>query len=477
MDGTGLFHRLKRYFSADPQYIANKEKIIAYFHSQSRDLARGVLLLASVCWLGFAFDTDPKLHPDFTGLIYFRLGLTTLSVVCLVLTFVPICKPKSHIFLYLVASYAMLSCSWFTGIIADDANYVSGYQLLIMVLAFFPLRLRFLMFLYAIGAISFVLSAFLFGPTLTTPATKYSMNNLVISFVFGPFLAFFLQKFRIRLFLNHLRISEIKEKQDGDYFLTNLLLLPFHINATKNDAFVVSTFLEQKKKFVFREKEYAIGGDVNIAHEIFLADKPCIVFANGDAMGKSTQGAGGVLVFATAFEVIIERSMLSAKAKKLSPVTWLTQTFQELHNIFVKFHGSMLMSAVIGVLEKDTGKLYYVNAEHPAPVLYRDGKAQFVGEENSHYKLGTEGFDSIMEKILIQEIQLQVGDTFISASDGRDDILIAEESGKLAMNYDEELFLKHVEKGKGDIAEISNCIKAIGQLVDDLSLLSIHYLQ
>ncbi|MBP6738990.1 MAG: SpoIIE family protein phosphatase, partial [Leptospiraceae bacterium] len=35
--------------------------------------------------------------------------------------------------------------------------------------------------------------------------------------------------------------------------------------------------------------------------------------------------------------------------------------------------GSMLMSLVFGLIDERTGVMYFLNAEHPDMVLYRDG--------------------------------------------------------------------------------------------------------
>ena len=51
----------------------------------------------------------------------------------------------------------------------------------------------------------------------------------------------------------------------------------------------------------------------------------------------------------------------------------------------------MLVSAVMGVLEEDTGFMYYINAEHPMSVLYRDGKASFITKIPKPFKLGSLG--------------------------------------------------------------------------------------
>ncbi|MCB1160874.1 MAG: PAS domain-containing protein, partial [Leptospiraceae bacterium] len=92
------------------------------------------------------------------------------------------------------------------------------------------------------------------------------------------------------------QVEALKKIQDGDYFLTSLLITPLGQNVIQSPYVQVESFLKQKKSFLFKEKYYEIGGDINIAHKLTLKNRSHILFMNADAMGKSIQGAGGVLV-------------------------------------------------------------------------------------------------------------------------------------------------------------------------------------
>lgn len=186
-------------------------------------------------------------------------------------------------------------------------------------------------------------------------------------------------------------VQSLKHQQDGDYFLTSLLLQPFNVNHAMHENVRVDFLLEQKKKFTFKQYEKEIGGDLNIANQIILNNRSYTVFLNADAMGKSMQGAGGALVLGSVFESIITRTQLLSEARNTYPERWIKNTFLELHKIFEGFDGSMLVSLVLGVVDNETGLLYFINAEHPWIVLYRDGIASFIENELMFRKLGTSG--------------------------------------------------------------------------------------
>ncbi|MCS6984293.1 MAG: SpoIIE family protein phosphatase [Leptospiraceae bacterium] len=266
-------------------------------------------------------------------------------------------------------------------------------------------------------------------------------------------------------------VNQLKQQQDGDYYLTALLLKPLTVNTTKPSQVVVDFHIEQKKKFEFRKRKNEIGGDICIAHTIRLRNQDYTVFLNADAMGKSIQGASGALVLGAVFQSIIERTRMKEEYSQMYPERWLKNAFIELQKVFESFDGSMLVSSILGLVQNETGLLYLINAEHPFAVLLRDGKASFVGESPYYRKLGTPGLEG---PIMVVTFPLQAGDIFILGSDGRDDLLLPHPGGRI-LNEDETLFLSLVEKSRGDLEKLCQLLKETGELTDDLSLMRIEY--
>jgi len=268
-------------------------------------------------------------------------------------------------------------------------------------------------------------------------------------------------------------VNALKKQQDGDYFLTSLLTTPLGSNRANSPNLNVDVLVEQKKKFEFRKWHRDLGGDTVITNTISLKDKPYTVFLNADAMGKSMQGAGGILVLGSVFQSVIERTKLSPKEQDVFPEHWLKYTFIELHRVFEVFDGSMLISLVIALVDDESGLLYYINAEHPWSVLYRKGKADFIEKEMALRKLGTQGVSGHIE---VQTFQMEPKDVIIIGSDGRDDLLVGyDEDGGRIINEDERLFLRVVEEADGQLDRIRELLEHYGELTDDLSLLRIGY--
>ncbi|TGK83386.1 serine/threonine-protein phosphatase [Leptospira montravelensis] len=267
-------------------------------------------------------------------------------------------------------------------------------------------------------------------------------------------------------------VEFLKKQQDGDYFLTSLLIKPLSLNKTLGTNVKTDFFIKQKKTFTFHGRENEIGGDICIARTVSLRGKDYTFFLNADAMGKSLQGAGGVLVLGAAVQSILERSLAVESVKQLYAERWIKNSFQELHHIFESFDCSMLVSMVMGLIDDETGLVYYINAEHPWSVLYRNGKSEFIKTNSELRKLGTPFKENALE---ISTLQMIAGDILILGSDGRDDIEFVTQTEYRKINHDEELFLHHVQNGNGDLEKIYKSILETGELTDDLSLMRISF--
>ena len=263
-------------------------------------------------------------------------------------------------------------------------------------------------------------------------------------------------------------VQTLKIAQDGDYYLTSLLLTPLQPNNNRSSRIKTEFLIEQKKKFTFRKWDSEIGGDICITDTIKLLNKEYTVFINGDAMGKSIQGAGGALVLGVVFNAGLMRSRVE-KYQGIHPEAWLKERFLDLHNVFLSFDGSMYISICMGLIDNETGMMFFINAEHPWTVLYRDGKAAFLEEELALRKLGTPEQE---DQFFVRTFQLMSGDVIITGSDGRDDIQLFATS---SIQEDETEFLKRVEEAEGNLEKISKKIKELGKIIDDFSLLRISF--
>jgi tetratricopeptide (TPR) repeat protein len=270
------------------------------------------------------------------------------------------------------------------------------------------------------------------------------------------------------------KIQKLKVQQDGDYFLTSLLLKPLHYNATKNENLKSETITIQKKEFEFKNKKYQIGGDLTITDDLTLNGEEYTMFVNSDAMGKSIQGAGGALILGVLIRSLLSRQDALSQRSKY-PERWIKDAFLDIQKAFESFDGSMFVSMILGLIHKKTGFIYYFNAEHPSLILYRNGKARFLDSIDGDYYLRKMGIFGNDEKFQISTFQLEENDSIIMGTDGRDDIILNQNDTERIMNEDENLFLRVIEESHGNLEESIENIKKYGGLSDDISLLKINF--
>ncbi|MDF3818458.1 SpoIIE family protein phosphatase [Leptospira sp. 96542] len=270
-------------------------------------------------------------------------------------------------------------------------------------------------------------------------------------------------------------IHRLKVQQDGDYFLTSLLAKPLFFNANKSENIQSDFFVHQKKTFEFRNKTGDLGGDICITGNLKLGNpdsyRRYTMVMNGDAMGKSMQGAGGSLVMGVVMNSIMARSAGNKRILNRTPAEWLTDVYEEVNAVFKSFSGTMVISATVMLIDDETGEVWYFNAEHPFTILYRDGKASFIEDELKLRKLGLDS----EYPFEVQTFQLLPGDQLILGSDGRDDIDLTPEEDVRTINEDETMVLRYVEQSDGDIYEVEKMVKNAGEITDDISMLSLTF--
>ncbi|MCB1179601.1 MAG: SpoIIE family protein phosphatase [Leptospiraceae bacterium] len=266
-------------------------------------------------------------------------------------------------------------------------------------------------------------------------------------------------------------VEKLKKQQDGDYFLTTLIANPLMQNKNTSPNAIVEFKLIQKKSFNFRNKEYRLGGDICISGNMSFKEGSYTMIMNGDAMGKSMQGAGGALVLGSLLNSIMERSSKIARLS-LSPAEWLVDTFNEIQSVMESFQGTMFVSMILGLVNTETGHLLYLNADHPYPIIIRDEKAFFINTHPSCAKLGIP--NNTIKRLF--KTKLQDEDIFLIGSDGRDDIQIKDfENGGWRMNNDQNQILKISEEAKGNLDEIYNRLSLLGEITDDFSFIKLTF--
>lgn len=268
-------------------------------------------------------------------------------------------------------------------------------------------------------------------------------------------------------------LKQLKSRQDGDYYLTSNLIESLTEMRPESDTVVIDSLIKQYKTFEFMGHMKEIGGDMNAGYSIRLQGEKYTLVVNADAMGKSLQGAGGVLVLGSALRSLIERTQINEGIRNQSPERWLKNAFLELHRLFSSFNGGMMASMICLLIHDASGYTVMINAEHPKGILLRRAESSFISHHEGLRKLGN---TAVKGRLWVDTFLLQNKDIVVLGSDGRDDLIVGhDEDGQPVMNEDERRILRIVRAADGDLPRIFLGIRASGEIVDDVSLLRVEY--
>lgn len=268
-------------------------------------------------------------------------------------------------------------------------------------------------------------------------------------------------------------LKQLKSRQDGDYYLTSNLIESLTEMRPESDTVVIDSLVKQYKTFEFMGHTREIGGDMNACYPLLLQGEKYTLVVNADAMGKSLQGAGGVLVLGSALRSLIERTHITDGLRTLSPERWLKNAFLELHRLFANFNGGMMASTLCLLIHDNSGYTVMVNAEHPRGILLRGASSQFISHHEGLRKLGN---TAVKGRLWVDTFLLKPRDVVILGSDGRDDVVVGYDGeGQPIINEDDRKILDIVRTAQGDLPRIFIGIRNNGEIIDDISLVRIEY--
>lgn len=142
-----------------------------------------------------------------------------------------------------------------------------------------------------------------------------------------------------------------------------------------------------------------IGGDF---YDFYLLDDNHLAFLVADVSGKGIPAAMFMMSAKTIIKDLAERGIL------------LNEIFTLANEKLCENNESgMFVTAWMGILDITTGKLLYVNAGHNPPVIFKDGKYEYLKSRSGFVLAGMEGY-----KYKLNELQLNEGDKIFLYTDG-----------------------------------------------------------
>lgn len=153
---------------------------------------------------------DPLLHPEVAGkLIPLRIGLTVCGLIVICAAHVRILRSFAMPSYYLIANYLLQATPIITNLSGNDPEYLTGYQLALLVVCVFPLRFSHGLLCIASSMVTFHLLAAILDPSFFT-GKYYSWGNLAISFFVSALIMYINERNRLQSEVRKRKLEETR---------------------------------------------------------------------------------------------------------------------------------------------------------------------------------------------------------------------------------------------------------------------------
>ncbi|MSQ85207.1 MAG: hypothetical protein EXR77_20410 [Myxococcales bacterium] len=192
----------------------------AQSYAENLDRQCGIVLVPSAvlcltAWLPYLW-LDRSVHPERTELPVLRLSLSAVALLVLTLGRLPGRPMRPAAAATLLLGWLQVAGAAITGLSGGDTVYVGGFILLILVGPAIPLPRRVSWGLLALAYATLVATGALTGLSLTTPRSRYSLNDVVTAGLVSAFLVYVADAVRREAWQQARRIAAYAAEQQRD---------------------------------------------------------------------------------------------------------------------------------------------------------------------------------------------------------------------------------------------------------------------
>jgi methyl-accepting chemotaxis protein len=175
-------------------------------------------------WLNY-IHVDVQLVPGEPMIVCLRYGLTAVSLLVLILQFVPALKRRSMYLLVALGFYLLGATGMLTGLAKAEPVYMGGYMFILMVPIIAPIRRNYAWAMIIFSIALFVSTGLIKGMEYATVRDEYKFNDLLSVTVFTLVFTYILDRMRYRnwetsrrIELQKLQIEEDKKRTESIVF-------------------------------------------------------------------------------------------------------------------------------------------------------------------------------------------------------------------------------------------------------------------
>lgn len=178
---------------------------------QCKIIAAPTFVILIFSWLPY-IELDLNLYPKIPLVIYLRIGLSTVGLVCLILFFISFFRKRSYYLLLFGVAYLEIATGLILGLVAADPAYMGGFSFLMLVLPIMPFLKRHSLGIVAVTFIIFFIVGVLSGMEYSLWSQKYGGYNLIAATLASLCAIFILDNIRRRNYENHRSLHHVNEE-------------------------------------------------------------------------------------------------------------------------------------------------------------------------------------------------------------------------------------------------------------------------
>jgi len=154
------------------------------------------MLISMVAWLSY-IQNDIILHQFPTLAVVLRLGLTSISLILIVLKFTKRFRNCPGIMMTIMIGYLNFATALVTATSGENAtSYIGGFSFILMISVFAPLRLNHKFIICIVSFAIFFTGGILCGLEFSKIAIRYSINDLFCAFVLSILVSYILDQIK-----------------------------------------------------------------------------------------------------------------------------------------------------------------------------------------------------------------------------------------------------------------------------------------
>jgi len=183
---------------------------------QCKIIAAPTFVILIFSWLPY-IKLDINLYPKIPLLVYLRLGLSIVGLVCLVLFFISFFRKRSYYLLLIGVAYLEVATGLILGLVAADPAYMGGFSFLMLVLPIMPFLKRHSLGIIAVTFTIFFIVGKLSGMEYRLWSQVYGGYNLLAATLASLCAIFILDNIRRRNYENHHSLHRVNEELEDTF--------------------------------------------------------------------------------------------------------------------------------------------------------------------------------------------------------------------------------------------------------------------